>query len=86
MAAPERSSEDEGSSGQKQLEVLTPERADQALIGRDDGVGQLPLGLLQLQDFLLHGVLGDQPVGEDGARLPDPVGAVEEVSVDFDLS
>ena len=50
---------------------------DQAVVLADDGGGQIALGLLQLEDFFLHGVARDQPVGENLPRLPDAVRAVQ---------
>ena len=37
----------------------------------DDGVGEGGFVALEGEDFLLHGVGGDEPVGDDGLGLAD---------------
>ncbi len=65
------------SSRQQQLEVFPGEITHQRVVPADDRVGEGALGLLQLENLLLDRIAGDQPVGEDLPRLPNPVAAVD---------
>src|SRR5579859_5320854 len=67
---------------QQQFQVVAAELADQAVIGADDRVGQVALGLLELEDLFFDRVLGDEAIGEDLAGLADAVGAVDGLSLD----
>ena len=69
-------------SRQQQFQIFAAQVADQAVVGADDRVGQVALGLLQLQHLFLDRVPGDQPVGEDLAGLADAVGAVDRLRFD----
>jgi len=46
------------------------------------GIGEGGFVLLQGQDFLLHGVGGDEAVGDDGLGLADAVRAVDGLRLD----
>ena len=48
----------------------------------DDGVGEGGFVALEGEDFLLHGVGGDEPVGDDGLGLADAMRAVDGLSFD----
>ena len=52
------------------------------VVGVEDGVGQVALRLLELEDLLLDGVAADQAVGEDVLGLADPVRAVDGLGLD----
>src|SRR4051812_47281860 len=52
-------------SGEEELEVVAGQVGDQAVVGVEDGVGEVALALLELEDLLLDGVAADQAVGED---------------------
>src|SRR3954469_8735952 len=67
---------------QQQLEVIRRELPQDAVLLADDGVGELALALLQLQDFLLDRVARDEAVREHVARLPDAVGPVDRLRFD----
>ncbi len=54
----------------------------QAIVRADNGVGKIALGLLQLENFLFHGIARDQTVGEDLARLADAVSAIDRLRFD----
>jgi len=61
-------------SRQQELQVLAREVLDDAaVVGAQDGVGQIAFLLLQFQDLLLDGASADQPVGEDVLGLTDAV-------------
>src|SRR5258707_9545665 len=47
---------------QQQFQILAPQVPDKALVGIDDGGGQIAFALLQLQNFLLHRIASDQAV------------------------
>ena len=66
---------------QQQFQVVGGEVADDAVVGGDDGVGEVFLGLLQFEDFVLDGVFGDQAVGEDSFRLANAMRAVDGLSL-----
>ena len=68
--------------GQQQFDVFGGEVADEAVLPSDDGVGEVALSLLQLQNFFLDGVTGDEAVRKDLTRLPDAVGAVDCLGLD----
>src|SRR4051812_28218684 len=68
-------------SGEQQLQVLPAEAGEQAPVGLDDGVGEVALGGLKLQDFLLDRIAGDDSAGKDGPLLPDAVGAVDRLGL-----
>src|SRR5271154_900600 len=68
-------------SREQQLQVLALQIADQAVIFSKDGVGQLPLRLLELQHFFFHRVAGNQPVCEYRPRLADAVRAIHGLSL-----
>src|ERR1039457_2762529 len=61
---------------QQEFEVFALQIANETVVFAQDGVGQIALGLLQLEHLFLHRVARNQAVGEDGARLADAVGAV----------
>jgi hypothetical protein len=69
-------------SRQQQLQILPREAGEEALVGLDDGVGEVSLGLLELQDLLLDCIAGDDAAGEDGPGLADAVGAVDGLGLD----
>ena len=69
-------------SRQQQLQILSPQIANQAGVGAHDRVGQSSLRGLQLEHLLLDGVARDEPVGEHGPRLPDAVRAVDRLRLD----
>src|SRR5262245_15211923 len=69
-------------SGEQQLQILPRQAREQAMVGLDDGVGEIALGLLQLQDLLFNGVAGDDAAGEDGPGLADAVRAVDGLRLD----
>ena len=58
-------------SRQQELEVVAGEGGDHAVVGVEDGVGQVALLLLELEDLLLDGAAADQAVGEDVLGLAD---------------
>ena len=51
----------------------------QTIVGSNDGVGQIALGLLQLQYFFLDCVASDEPVGKHLPRLADAMGPVDRL-------
>ena len=53
-----------------------------AVVGVEDGVGQVALLLLEFEDLLLDGVAADQAVGEDVLGLADAVRAVDGLGLD----
>lgn len=59
--------------GEQQLEVFASEAAHHAVVGGDDGFGQLALALLELEHAFLDGVPRNESVRKDAARLPDAV-------------
>jgi hypothetical protein len=67
---------------QQQLQIFLAHAADEAVVGVDDGVGEVAFGFLELEDFFLDGVAGDEAVGEDLAGLADAVGAVDGLGFD----
>ena len=72
-----------GGSGEQELQVVAGEGLDDhAVVGVEDGVGQVALLLLEVEDLLLDGVAADQPVGEDVLGLADPVRAVDGLGLD----
>jgi hypothetical protein len=42
-------------SGKQKFQILASEIVEEAVVGGNDGIGQLALGLLQLQHLLLNG-------------------------------
>ena len=69
-------------SRQQELQILAREVLDEAVVGVEDGVGEVALALLELEDLLLDGVAADQAVGEDVLGLADPVRAVDGLGFD----
>src|SRR5689334_21350181 len=67
---------------QQQLQILPPQLRDDAVVRGDDCVGEIALGLLELQDFFLDRIARDQAIGEDATRLTDAVGAVDRLRFD----
>jgi hypothetical protein len=47
----------ESLSGQQQLQILALQIADQTFVGRQDGIRELSLALLQLENAFVDGVL-----------------------------
>jgi len=64
------------------LQVVRREIPQDAVVGRDDCLGQAALVILQLQDFFLDGIAGDETVGEDVPILPDAVRAIDGLCFD----
>ena len=58
-------------SAQQQFEIACGQVADHAVVGRDDGVGEILLRLLQFENLVFDGVLGNQSVCEDSFGLAD---------------
>src|SRR5215210_230137 len=67
---------------QQQLQILPAQARQHAPIRLDDGVGEVSLALLELENLLLDGVAGHQTAGEDGTALADAVGAVDGLGLD----
>ena len=55
----------------------------EAAVGGDDGVGEVALGGLQLQDFLFDRVAGNEAIGEEVASLADAMGPVHRLGLDI---
>ena len=66
----------------QELEVFAGEVGDHAVVGVEDGVGEVALLLLEFEDLLLDGVAADQAVGEDVLGLADAVRAVDGLGLD----
>ena len=66
--------------GEQQFQVLPLQVPNQAFVGGQDGIRQLPLALLQLEHALFDGVLRDQAIGEHVPLLSDPVCAIDGLS------
>src|SRR5450759_489292 len=64
-------------SRQQHFQVLPPQIPNQSLTRPHDGIGEVALGVLQLEHFFLHRAASDEAVGEDLVRLSDAVGAVD---------
>ena len=68
--------------GEEDGQVVGGKAGEEGVVFGDDGVGEVAFGLLELQDFFLDGIAGDEAVGEDVADLADAVGAVDGLGFD----
>lgn len=71
-----------GASGQQVVEVLFAEGGEGGVVLAEDRLGEVALALLEFENALFDGVLGDEAIGEDGAGLADAVGAVNRLGFD----
>src|ERR1700691_5232515 len=63
----------------KKREVLGLQVPNDAALGTDDFGGQVAFAILQLEDLLLDGVTGDQPIREDRMLLTNAVSAIHRL-------
>src|SRR5689334_20545980 len=66
-------------SGEQKPELLRTNLRQNPLILAEDRVGQLTLGLLQLDDPLLDRVVRDETRGDHATRLPDAVRTIDRL-------
>src|SRR5215475_12455993 len=69
-------------SRQQQFQIFSAEVADEAVVGVDDGVSEVALGVLEREDFFFDGVAGDDAISEDLPSLADAVRAVNGLGLD----
>src|SRR4051812_38529068 len=67
---------------QQEFEVFALKRSDHAIVGRDDGVGQIAFALLKLQHFFFDRIARDESIREHSPRLSDAVRAVDRLRFD----
>src|SRR5262249_480750 len=69
-------------SRQQQFQIFFGQVADEAVVGVDDGVGEIAFGVLEREDFFFDCVAGDDAVSEDLSRLAEAVRAVNRLCLD----
>lgn len=55
-------------SGKQKFQILASEIVEEAVVGGNDGIGQLAFGLLQLQHLLLNGAAAMRQMISDSTR------------------